>query len=354
MWNDARPNGATVMNRPLDDALPEILGTDAVLRGLRVRTALSPDPIVKGATALTLPDLGDDGERAAGDAGAAAPVRRRRRCARRARPARQEDPLARAAAGPRDRPGVRRRAARSPTRRACGQERAAGAARARRTRSSSTRATRSRRRRCAALLREAVAATRVDVDRDLLVRALDTRARARPRSTTASSQRRPSTSPTRVGGSTRASSPIAIPLPALAPATTVQQVAGVEPRVRPAERRPRHAAGRRDLPPLAAGPPRSARRCEVISRDRLARRAPAAAVARRSTAARTGSTRGSRRPRRGGLRDMRAGGARGAASRRLRLAREHRAAHARPRPVRSTGATCCTTAPTAATCTRPA
>ena len=35
------------MNRPLDDALPEILGTDAVLRGLRVRTALSPDQVVR-------------------------------------------------------------------------------------------------------------------------------------------------------------------------------------------------------------------------------------------------------------------------------------------------------------------
>lgn len=60
MWNAAQPAAATVMNRPLDVALPEILGTDAVLRGLRVRTALSPDPMVKGATALTLPDRGDD------------------------------------------------------------------------------------------------------------------------------------------------------------------------------------------------------------------------------------------------------------------------------------------------------
>jgi hypothetical protein len=60
MWNDAQAAAPTVMNRPLDTALPDILGTDAVLRGLRVRTALSPDPIVKGATALTLPDLGDD------------------------------------------------------------------------------------------------------------------------------------------------------------------------------------------------------------------------------------------------------------------------------------------------------
>lgn len=60
MWRDAAPDVATVMNRPLDVALPEILGTDAILRGLRVRTALSPDPVVKGAMALTLPDIGDD------------------------------------------------------------------------------------------------------------------------------------------------------------------------------------------------------------------------------------------------------------------------------------------------------
>jgi hypothetical protein len=60
MWNDALSAAPSVMNRALDSALPDILGTDAVLRGLRVRTALSPDPIVKGATALTLPDLGTD------------------------------------------------------------------------------------------------------------------------------------------------------------------------------------------------------------------------------------------------------------------------------------------------------
>lgn len=59
MWNDGEPNAVTVMNRPLDSALPEILGTDAVLRGLRVRTVLSPDPMVKGAAALTLPDFGN-------------------------------------------------------------------------------------------------------------------------------------------------------------------------------------------------------------------------------------------------------------------------------------------------------
>ena len=59
MWNDAQMNVPTVMNRALDLALPEILGTDAVLRALRVRTALSPDPVVGTATALLLPDLGN-------------------------------------------------------------------------------------------------------------------------------------------------------------------------------------------------------------------------------------------------------------------------------------------------------
>jgi hypothetical protein len=62
MWTDGLANVATIMNRPLDTALPEILGTDAVLRGLRVRTALSPDPVVVGATALLLPDLGSSAD----------------------------------------------------------------------------------------------------------------------------------------------------------------------------------------------------------------------------------------------------------------------------------------------------
>src|SRR5207247_4583146 len=57
MWKDGVANVPTIMNRPLDVALREILGTDAVLRGLRVRTALSPDPVMADATALILPDL---------------------------------------------------------------------------------------------------------------------------------------------------------------------------------------------------------------------------------------------------------------------------------------------------------
>jgi hypothetical protein len=67
-WNDAAP-AATVTNRPLDSALPEILGTDAILRGLRVRSALSPDPVIaKGISALTLPDIGDAGRQQVTDA----------------------------------------------------------------------------------------------------------------------------------------------------------------------------------------------------------------------------------------------------------------------------------------------
>lgn len=59
MWRAAAP-ATTVTNTPLDAAMPEILGTDAILRGLRVRTALSPDPVLASATALILPDLGAD------------------------------------------------------------------------------------------------------------------------------------------------------------------------------------------------------------------------------------------------------------------------------------------------------
>src|SRR5439155_17537935 len=44
MWEAAQADVPTVMNGPLDVVLPEILGTDATLQALRVRTALSPDP----------------------------------------------------------------------------------------------------------------------------------------------------------------------------------------------------------------------------------------------------------------------------------------------------------------------
>ena len=54
MWEDAVSAVPTVMDGPLDVALPEILGTDAVLRGLRVRTAISPDPMLKYAAEQTL------------------------------------------------------------------------------------------------------------------------------------------------------------------------------------------------------------------------------------------------------------------------------------------------------------
>ena len=57
-WTAAESAIATVMNRPLDTALPEILGTDAVLRSLRVRSALPPGPVFTTAEGWLLPDLG--------------------------------------------------------------------------------------------------------------------------------------------------------------------------------------------------------------------------------------------------------------------------------------------------------
>lgn len=57
-WNAAQTSVATIANRPLEVALPEILGTDAVLRSLRVRPALTPEMTFETASALVLPDLG--------------------------------------------------------------------------------------------------------------------------------------------------------------------------------------------------------------------------------------------------------------------------------------------------------
>lgn len=56
LWEDAVDGVTTVLNTALDEALPEILGTDAVLRALRVRSAVSPDPTFETATAIVLPD----------------------------------------------------------------------------------------------------------------------------------------------------------------------------------------------------------------------------------------------------------------------------------------------------------
>ncbi|MEP7113915.1 MAG: hypothetical protein ABI862_11660, partial [Ilumatobacteraceae bacterium] len=58
MWDDAVSAVPTVMDgASLDVVLPQILGTDAVLRGLRVRTALSPDPVMFFAIEKTLGDI---------------------------------------------------------------------------------------------------------------------------------------------------------------------------------------------------------------------------------------------------------------------------------------------------------
>jgi hypothetical protein len=56
-WVAAQASVATIANRPLDTALPEILGTDAVLRSLRVRPALTPEMTFATASAIVLPDL---------------------------------------------------------------------------------------------------------------------------------------------------------------------------------------------------------------------------------------------------------------------------------------------------------
>ncbi len=57
-WEDAVEAVVTVLNHPIDEAIPEILGTDAVLRALRVRSALSPDPTFQTASAVLVPDIG--------------------------------------------------------------------------------------------------------------------------------------------------------------------------------------------------------------------------------------------------------------------------------------------------------
>jgi hypothetical protein len=56
-WNQAQFSVATIANRPLDAALRDILGTDAVLRSLRVRAALTPEVTFETASSLILPDL---------------------------------------------------------------------------------------------------------------------------------------------------------------------------------------------------------------------------------------------------------------------------------------------------------
>ena len=57
-WKTAVQEVATVMDTPIDQALPEILGTDAILRGLLVRTGLAAHVIGEAASAQILPDLG--------------------------------------------------------------------------------------------------------------------------------------------------------------------------------------------------------------------------------------------------------------------------------------------------------
>ena len=65
-WETAQQDVATVMNRPIDEALPEILGTDAILRGLRSAPGSPRTSIGETASAQILPDLGPQGAAAAG------------------------------------------------------------------------------------------------------------------------------------------------------------------------------------------------------------------------------------------------------------------------------------------------
>ena len=56
-WDAALADARSVMRGPLDETLPVILGTDAVLQGLRVRSVIADSPGFQTATALAFPDL---------------------------------------------------------------------------------------------------------------------------------------------------------------------------------------------------------------------------------------------------------------------------------------------------------
>ncbi len=124
LWEDAVAAVPTVMSEPLDVAIPAILGTDAVLRGLRVRTAVTPEPVLLGdGHRVHRHDRRSRGP-AADVQGARADHRRARGRTGRPVPGRQEDPDAGAAAGARNGSRLRRQPARSripplPRRRAC-------------------------------------------------------------------------------------------------------------------------------------------------------------------------------------------------------------------------------------------
>jgi len=59
LWQGATSKVTTIANTPLDTALPEILGTDAVMRALRVRSALSPDAAIVDALHVSFPEIVD-------------------------------------------------------------------------------------------------------------------------------------------------------------------------------------------------------------------------------------------------------------------------------------------------------
>jgi hypothetical protein len=228
MWNDAQPTVATIMNRPLDAAMPEILGTDAILRGLRVRTALSPDPVMKGAMALTLPDLGDgrSGEQVtqallllsgvADDAlDSHALLGSKTRSL--ALPLVHESDLAFVA-------GLLQPQPPHMEHRSVLQVLLAHADAVERHQRATAAPANMR-----DLLREAITTTRAEVDRDLLVSALDTALEGGFDNAVVTKAAEHVT--TRVGRLDRRMIADRHPFPAIAPVTTVQQVAGTVPRV---------------------------------------------------------------------------------------------------------------------------
>ena len=339
MWTRRRANVPTVMNRPARrGAARDPRHRRGAARAAGAHRAVAR-PDGESATALTLPDLRRQRRAAAdrpGGAGCwpASPMTRST-----ARPAGRQDPDAGAAAGGRDRPGVRRRTCceAGPARHAA-QERAAGAARPRRR----GRAARARQRRPARRLRPPLprgARQRTGSRPRPGRRAESTRLWASAFDEPAIAEPRPSAS-TDAGRAARLRAMVADrhPIPALAPPTLVQQLAGPS---LDAELL-RHRPGCRSIGELLRTAPTGGatlpRRAQDHRRHRSISRSGGCCSPRPSTAARTGSTPGSPRRRRVGWRDLRARTPSGSLPRRLRVAREHRA-DARPTPPgRSTAA----------------
>ena len=248
-----------------------------------------------------------------------------------------QDPRAGAAAGARDRPGVRRRPAGAGTRRACRHKSVlqvllAHAARVERALAARDRA----RRTCTACCARRSRAHRSTSTASWSMRAMTARPRARRFDDGTIAEAAATTSTTRWDGSTCAWSPTATPFPRSHPTTTMQQIAGIEPQRRPAHAAISACSWSASFSTARAGRPSSARRCEV-DRRRSTRSTSGGCCSRETldccshrldawiTSAAARRLQRPARPRRAGR-----------VSRRVRLAREHRTAHARPRRARST------------------